>query len=70
MIRYDPLWKTMKEKKISQYDLYTHHDISRATLHRFRKNKFVDLYTIDKLCGILDCTIPDIVEYYKKDDEK
>ena len=28
MIKYDKLWETMKAKGISQYDLYTHYQLS------------------------------------------
>ena len=29
MIRYDRLWETMKKRGITQYDLYTHYNITR-----------------------------------------
>ncbi|MDO4276412.1 MAG: helix-turn-helix transcriptional regulator [Eubacteriales bacterium] len=62
MIKYDRLWKTMKERGVSQYDMYTYHNISRSQLDRFRKNKNAQLYTLDKICSILNCKIEDIVE--------
>ena len=37
MIRYDRLWETMKQRGVSQYDLYTHHNINRSQLDRLRK---------------------------------
>ena len=39
MIRYDRLWETMKQRGVSQYDLYTHHNINRSQLDRLRKTK-------------------------------
>lgn len=63
MISYERLWKTMKERGISQYDLYEHHNIRRSLLHRFRKNLNVEIYTLDTLCSILHCNIEDIVEH-------
>lgn len=63
MIKYDRLWKTMKERGISQYDLYTYYGINRSLIDRFRKNLNVELYTIDRMCTILDCEIEDIVEH-------
>ena len=68
MIRYDPFWKTLKEKQISQYMLTEYYEISSSTLSKMKHNQICSLHTIDRLCGILDCTIPDIVEYYKEDD--
>ena len=63
MILYDPLWKTMKEKYITQHMLYTHYNIPRSLLDRLRKNKNIEVYTIDRLCRILDCRVEDILRY-------
>lgn len=63
MIKYDRLWKTMKERQISQYDLYTYYEISKSLLDRFRKNENIEIYTLDRICTILDCNIEDIVEH-------
>lgn len=62
MIKYDRFWVTMKERGISQYDLYEHYEITRSLLDRLRKNKNIEIFTIDRLCSILDCNIEDIVE--------
>ena len=63
MIKYDKFWVTMKERGISQYDLYEHYEITRSLLDRLRKNKNIEIFTIDRLCSILHCNIEDIVEH-------
>ncbi|MBR2068048.1 MAG: helix-turn-helix transcriptional regulator [Solobacterium sp.] len=63
MIVYDRLWKTLKEKGISQYKLINEFQISPGQLTRLRKNESVTTHTIDVLCSILDCDIHDIMEY-------
>ncbi len=35
----------------------------KAQLHRLRKNMVVKTIILDRLCGILDCHIEDIMEY-------
>lgn len=67
MIQYDRLWQTMKQRGISQYDLYTHHNVNRSQLDRLRKNKNVEVNTIDKLCNILHCRVEDIMEHIPDD---
>lgn len=67
MIKYDRLWETMKEKGITQYDLYTRYNINRSQLDRFRHNKNVQIDTIDRLCNILHCKVEDIVEHFEDD---
>lgn len=63
MIRYDPLWKTMSQRKTTTYTLRVKHSMSHATVQRLQKNMPVSTYTLDKLCKILDCRLEDIAEY-------
>ena len=65
MIVYDRLWKTMKEKNVSQYKLIKNYNFSTGQLDRLRKNEGVSTYTLNMLCEILDCKIEDIAEYRK-----
>ncbi len=65
MISYEPLWKTLKKKNITQYKLIKDYGIDNAQLHRLRKNEVVKTVTIDRLCQILDCRVEDIMEYVK-----
>lgn len=66
MIVYDNLWKTMKDKKVSQYQLIKVHGISTGQLDRLRKNGNVNMYTINELCKILKCKIEDIATYVEE----
>lgn len=66
MIDYTPLWKTMAEKKVSQYKLLQS-GIDNKTLDSLKKNKNITLYTVEKLCKIIGCTPNDIVRFV--DDE-
>lgn len=63
MISFEPLWKTLKAKKISQYRLIKDYSISTGQLDRLRKNGNVNTETINLLCNILDCPVSDIIEY-------
>lgn len=65
MISYRKLWKTMKERKISQYALYTHYGISTSFLDKLRHNENVEIRSLDILCSILDCDFGDIVEPFR-----
>lgn len=65
MISYEPLWVTLKEKGISQYQLINKHHISAGQLSRLRANANVSTHTLDMLCEILDCRLEDIAVYRK-----
>ena len=62
MISYEPLWATMKQKGISQYQLINTYGFSTGTLDTLRKNKSITLNTVQDLCRILQCNIEDIVK--------
>ncbi len=64
MIRYDPLWETMKQKGVTQYALIQA-GVDRRTLDWLKKNKNITMLTLEKLCDILDCTPNDIVRFTK-----
>lgn len=63
MIRYDPLWETLKKKNISQYALIKDYGIDPAQLHRLRHNMVVKTLILNTLCSILQCRIEEIMEY-------
>lgn len=70
MIVYERLWKTMKDRGITQYDLYTTYKMNRSQLNRLRHNKNVTVATLDKLCNILKCPVEDIMEHIPDDNNK
>ena len=65
MISFEKLWKTMKEKNISQYKLIKEYGFSTGQLDRLRKNGNINTYTLNQLCTILDCDLNDIAEFIK-----
>lgn len=69
MIRYDPLWRTMAEKKATTYTLRAKHGMSHATVQRLQANMPVSTHTLNRLCKILNCRLEDIAEYVPDEDE-
>lgn len=67
VISFEPLWKTMKMRGISQYKLLKDCHFSAGQLNRLRNNHNVNTYTIDQLCKILDCKIEDVAVYLEED---
>lgn len=68
IISYDNLWKTMKEKGITQYTLIKQYGISPGQLTRLKRNESVSTHTIETFCKILECQVNDVMEYIE--DEK
>jgi DNA-binding Xre family transcriptional regulator len=65
MIVFDPLWKTMKEKNISTYQLRERCGIDSKTVRRLKANENMETKTLNKLCAALDCELSQIMEYRK-----
>nr|WP_300837755.1 helix-turn-helix transcriptional regulator [uncultured Acetatifactor sp.] len=63
MMSFEPLWNTMKKRKITGYTLINKYGMSRHLWYKLRHGKNVTLDTIDRLCEILDCDVSDIVQH-------
>ena len=62
IISYEPLWKTLQVKGISQYYLLQN-GLDNKTLDSLKKGKNITLLTLEKLCKLIDCTPNDIIEF-------
>ena len=69
MISYEPLWKTLKEKNISQYYLLQQ-GIGNRVLDSLRNNKNINMLTLERLCEVIGCTPNDIVEFIPGEEKK
>ena len=63
MISYEKLWKTMREKGVTQYALIKTYHISPAQITRLKRNESVSTHTIETFCRILHCRVEDVMEY-------
>ena len=55
----------MAAQKVTTYTLINHHGISARTIHNLKHNKSITLYTMEKLCQILNCQAESIVVFTK-----
>lgn len=62
LIDYSPLWETMKQRSISQYDLINM-GVDKHTMDSLRNNRSITMLTLEKLCILLDCGPDGIVAF-------
>ena len=62
MFDYSPLWETMQNRGVSQYQLLKA-GIDNKTLDSLKKNKNITMVTMEKLCRIIDCSPNDVVRF-------
>lgn len=68
MVSYKPLWEFMDRKKITTYILIHEHGINPRTINNLKHNKGITVYTLERLCMILNCTPNDILEFIPDQD--
>ena len=66
MISYEPFYKTLLKKGITEYNLIFKQGFSANTLHRMKKGEAINTKTLDALCYALDCEISDIIRFIKE----
>ena len=67
---YSPLWATMKQKGVTQYQLLKN-GVDNKTLDSLKKNKNITMVTLEKLCRIVGCTPNEVVRFVERSsDEK
>lgn len=65
MISYEPLFQTMKKKKITSYKLQKE-GVSRATYYSIKQGNSISTNTVNQLCKLLKCNVSDIMEYIEE----
>ena len=69
-MNYNKLWKLLVDKKMSKADLRKQADISSNTMTKLRRDEFVALPILDRICATLDVDYADIIEHVKESTEK
>ena len=61
-VSYNRLWKLLIDKNMSKTQLIKAAKISTNAMAKLGKNETVRVEVLVKICGVLDCTLDDIVE--------
>lgn len=67
MMSYEPLFKTMKQKGITSYQLQMM-GFNRATYYSIKSGKGVSTNTIALLCKLLKCRVEEIIKYIDEEE--
>ena len=62
-VEYIRLFERMEAGKISGSELAKKAGVSGNIMTRIRRNQYVSLESIEKICNALECKIDDIVEF-------
>ena len=64
-VRYNKLWKLLVDMKMSKADLRKQADISSNTMTKLRRDEFVALPILDRICAALVVDYGDIMEHVR-----
>lgn len=62
MMSYEPLFRTMRERGVTSYQLQKM-GFNRATYYSIKCGNSVSTNTLHLLCKLLQCRVEDIIEY-------
>ena len=69
MFDYSPLWETMKQKGVTQYQLLKG-GVDNKTLDSLKKNKNITMVTLEKLCRIVGCSPNEVVRFAERSSDE
>lgn len=62
-VRYNKLFKMMIDRKMSNAELATAAGVSLNIITRLKRDQYIAMDTIEKICVALDCKVDDILEF-------
>lgn len=65
-VKYDKLFKELKKRNMKDIELTKAAGFSGNIMTRIRRDEYVSLESIEKICGVLKCKMDDIVTFTNK----
>jgi len=62
-VKYNKLFKELKKRNMKEIELAKQAGFSGNIMTRIRRNEYVSLGSIEKICKVLNCSIDDIVTF-------
>lgn len=69
-ISYNPLWRTLKERKMRKEDLRLAAGLTTNMIANMGKGKHISMETLTKICETLNCGILDVIELVQDEDSE
>lgn len=67
-ISYKKLFHLLIEKDITSTQLQQQAGFSGNISTRLKRNQYISLETIEKICGVLNCKVDDIIDFIADED--
>lgn len=60
---YNKLWKLLIDRKMNKTQLRKAANVTSNAIAKLGRDESVPVETLEKICGVLDCTIDDIMDF-------
>lgn len=64
-VKYDRLFHLLVDRKMSTAQLAKKAQVSANIITRLKRDEYISVESIEKLCRALDCGVDDILEFIK-----
>lgn len=61
-VNYDKYFQLVKKKGITTNQILKEAEISANILTRMKRNEYISLQSIEKICKVMKCSVSDILE--------
>lgn len=69
-VSYKKLFHLLIEKEMSNSDLQKQAGFSANIITRLKRNEYIKLQSIERICNVLNCGVDDILEFVANEDIK
>ncbi|MCY9190747.1 helix-turn-helix transcriptional regulator [Bacillus spizizenii] len=66
-VRYNKLFKLLIDKEMTNAELAEKAGFSANIITRLKRNRYVSLESIEKICIVLNCGVDEILEFITED---
>ena len=67
-VRYDKLFHLMIDKRITNAQLKEKAGFSANIITRLKRNEYISIESVGRICRVLECSVDDILEFVAEDD--
>lgn len=67
-VRYDKLFHLMIDKRVTNAQLKEKAGFSANIITRLKRNEYISIESVERICRVLECGVDDILEFVAEDD--
>lgn len=69
-VSYNKFWKMLIDKKIKAAEIQRLAGVSGNILTRMRRDEYISIESIEKICNVLHCGVADILDFVPIEEQR